>query len=984
MLSSRLYELNSAEAFRVLETAPEGLSSEEARARLSLYGSNVLREPPPAPAWRRFIRHITHLMAFLLWAAGALAFLGGHPLLGGVIWIVVVVNAGFSFWQEYRAERAVAALKQLLPVTTRLIRDGQEMKIPASGLVPGDILVLAEGDHIPADARVVEEYGLRVNQATLTGEAMPARKTSDASLREGLSELERPNLIFAGTSVISGTGRAIVFATGMLTQFGRIANLTQAVVDEPSPLQQSMERLTKVISLIALGLGALVFLDAVFDLGIPWLEAFILAIGIIVAAVPEGLRPTVTLSLAMAVQRLARRGVLVKKLAMMETLGTTSVICTDKSGTLTQNQMTVRQVWVAGQRFEVSGVGYEPAGEFSPSPRRTAVEADFSQVLSAGSLCNNARLTPPSPRDSRPQWTCLGDQTEAALRVLAIKGGVDEAALALNFPRIHELPFDARRKRMSTIHRHSPQPAPLHYGALRESGEIPKAQIPTSNPSTSLREAPLWGRTGSQSSTEVAFVKGAPKEVLQLCTHWLYRGEARPLEEATRAEIMAANDRYARNALRVLALARRELPPRSGEYTPQNVERDLTFLGLVAMMDPPRPEVSAAVKTCREAGIRLVMITGDYGLTAESLARRVGMLSGPTPRVLTGADVEEMEDVELQQALESDIIFARMAPEHKLRVVAAFQARGEVVAVTGDGVNDAPALRKADIGIAMGVTGTDVAKESADVILMNDNFAAIVNAIEEGRAVYDNLRKFITYIFASNVPEVLPFIVTALFHIPLALTVAQILAIDMGTDLLPALALGAERPEPNIMRRPPRRRDQPWLDYGLLARAFLWLGGIETVLCYAGFFIVYAAAGYGDWLHGSGFDRLPGYPPIPLAVPAGQVYTFATTVFHVGVVMAQVGNAFTCRTEKEKVHRLGWFSNRFLLFGIAIGVLLIMLINIVPPLATLFGQAPLPPVYWIGLSLYAPILYALDRIRKSVARHVARERKQVSPGGVIV
>jgi magnesium-transporting ATPase (P-type) len=943
MLSSRPYELNSTEVFRVLETAPEGLSSEEARARLSLYGPNVLREPPPAPAWRRFIRHITHLMAFLLWAAGALAFLGGHPLLGGVIWSVVVVNAGFSFWQEYRAERAVAALKQLLPVTTRLIRGGQEMKIPASGLVPGDILVLAEGDHIPADARVVEEYGLRLNQATLTGEAMPARKTSDASLREGLSELERPNLIFAGTSVVSGTGRAIVFATGMLTQFGRIANLTQAVVDEPSPLQQSMERLTKVISLIALGLGALVFLDAVFDLGIPWLEAFILAIGIIVAAVPEGLRPTVTLSLAMAVQRLARRGVLVKKLAMMETLGTTSVICTDKSGTLTQNQMMVRQVWVAGQKFEVSGVGYEPAGEFSPSPRGTTIEADFNQLLSAGLLCNNARLTPPSPE--RPQWTCLGDQTEAALRVLAIKGGVDEAALSHRFPRIHELPFDARRKRMSTIHKiQNPKPP---------------------NPK------------------ETAFVKGAPKEVLQLCTHWLYRGEARPLEEATRAEIMAANDRYARNALRVLALARRELPPRSGEYTPQNVERNLTFLGLVAMMDPPRPEVSAAVKTCREAGIRLVMITGDYGLTAESLARRVGMLSGPAPRVLTGAEVEEMADLELQQALEGDIIFARMAPEHKLRVVAAFQARGEVVAVTGDGVNDAPALRKADIGIAMGVTGTDVAKESADVILMNDNFAAIVNAIEEGRAVYDNLRKFITYIFASNVPEVLPFIVTALFHVPLALTVAQILAIDMGTDLLPALALGAERPEPSIMRRPPRRRDQPWLDYGLLARAFLWLGGIETVLCYTGFFIVYAAAGYGDWLRGSGFDKLPGYPTI-LAVPAGQVYMFATTVFHVGVVMAQVGNAFTCRTEKEKVHRLGWFSNRFLLVGIAIGVSLIMLINIVPPLAKLFGHAPLPPVYWIGLSFYAPILYALDRIRKSIARRVAREGRQVSPGGVIV
>ncbi|HLF01934.1 MAG TPA: cation-transporting P-type ATPase [Anaerolineales bacterium] len=928
MPSSKLYELNSTEAFRVLETAPEGLSSEEARPRLSLYGPNVLKEPPPAPVWRRFIRHITHLMALLLWMAGGLAFLSGHPLLGGVIWAVVVINAGFSFWQEYRAERAVSALKRVLPVTARLIRNGQEVKIPASDLVPGDILVLAEGDNIPADARVVEEYGLRVNQATLTGEAMPARKISDASLREGLSELERPNLIFAGTSVVSGTGRAIVFVTGMLTQIGRIANLTQTAVDEPSPLQRSMERLTKVISLIALGLGTLVFFDAVLDQGIPWLDAFVLAIGIIVAAVPEGLRPTVTLSLAMAVQRLARRGVLVKKLAMMETLGTTSVICTDKSGTLTQNQMTARHAWVAGQTLDVSGVGYEPKGEFSPSPRGTPIEASLSQLLIAASLCNNARLTPPSPE--RPQWTSLGDQTEAALRVLAIKGGVNEATLNGNFPRIHELPFDARRKRMSTFHRHA-------------------------------------GR-------EIAFIKGAPKEVLQLCTHILLCGEVRPLDKTMRADIVAANDGFAHNALRVLALACRELPPRVGAYTSQDVERDLTFLGLVAMMDPPRPEVATAVKTCREAGIRIVIITGDYGLTAESLARRVGIvqstLTGPALRILTGAEVEAMNETELQETLAGDNIFARMAPEHKLRVVAAFQARGEVVAVTGDGVNDAPALRKADIGIAMGVTGTDVAKEAADVILMDDNFAAIVNAIGEGRAVYDNLRKFITYIFASNVPEVLPFIITGLFRIPLALTVPQILAIDMGTDLLPALALGTEKPEPNIMRRPPRRRDQPWLDYGLLARAFLWLGGIETVLCYAGFFAIYAAAGHVDWINPSFLAGLPLADHWIALARQGNLYILATTVFHVGVVMAQVGNALTCRTETEKVHRLGWFSNRFLLFGIMIEVLLIVWINTFPPLGNLFGHVPLTLTYWLALSLYAPILYGLDRIRKSLARHL--------------
>ncbi|MGH2592771.1 MAG: cation-translocating P-type ATPase, partial [Anaerolineae bacterium] len=848
-----LHALRVSEVFGALETSPEGLTTEEAQTRLSLYGRNTLAEPAEAPLWRKLIGHTTHLMALLLWAAGWLALLGGRPVLGIVIWTVVLVNAGFSFWQEYRAERAVAALKHLLPAYARVIRAGAEVKILASDVVPGDVLVLAEGDNIPADARVVEEYGLRTNNAALTGEATPARKTADASVREGLTEVERPNLVFAGTSIVSGTGRAVVFASGMLTQFGRIVNLTQTVKEEPSLLQQGMARVTKIISLLAIGLGVIVFLVGELDVGLDSLDAFIFAVGIIVAAVPEGLLPTVTLSLAMAVQRLAQRGVLVKKLAVVETLGTASVVCTDKSGTLTQNQMTVREIWVSGQRLSVSGVGYEPKGDFSPSPAAASIQDDLDALLIAAALCNNSRLNPPSP--DRPQWTSLGDQTEAALRVVALKNKIDESAFNQAYPRIHELPFDARRKRMSTIHRNT--------------------------------------------RGEIAFVKGAPKEVLQLCSHILMHGEVRPLDNATRAEIVAANDDYARNALRVLALARRELPPRTGAYTPEGVEQGLTFLGLAAMMDPPRPEVAKAVKTCRQAGIRMVMITGDYGLTAESVARRVGMLTRRSPRLLTGAEVDALSDADLQAALDEEVICARMAPEHKLRLVAAFQARGEVVAVTGDGVNDAPALRKADIGIAMGVTGSDVAKEAADVILINDNFAAIVSAVEEGRAVYDNLRKFITYIFASNAPEIVPFIITALFQIPLALTVTQILAIDLGTDLLPALALGTEKPEPNVMRRLPRKRTQPLLDTGLVLRAFVWLGGIETALCYTGFFVVYSMSGYTNFLNLPRSDWLPYLDR--LAAPEGQLYVLATTVFHAGVVTAQIGNAFACRTEKARV-----------------------------------------------------------------------------------
>src|SRR3990170_893619 len=865
-----IYNLRAAEVFKALDTGPEGLTTGEAEARLALYESNVLSEQPKVSHWRRFFTFTAHPMALLLWAAGALAFLVSQPALGMVIWIIILTNAGFTFWREYRAEQAMLALQKLLPTYARLIRGGTETLVPASELVPGDLLVLAEGDNIPADARVVEEYGLRTNNANLTGEAVPARKTADASLREGISELERPNLVFAGTSVVSGTGRAIIYATGMLTQFGRIARLTQAVQEGPSLVQRELARISRIISLVALGIAGIVFVVGIFDVGLARFEAFLLALGILVAAVPEGLPATVTLSLAMAAQRLAQRGVLVKKLAILETLGTVSIVCTDKSGTLTQNQMTAREVWVARQRLIVSGVGYEPVGRFSPDPSGTPLESTLNALLIAAALCNNARLNPPTP--DRPQWTCLGDQTEAALRVAALKGEISEDNLAEIFPRIHELPFDARRKRMSTIHMVKDEER-----ADEDGGEIKAEGEGWMDDSLEFSFQPL-------SVQEVALVKGAPREVLQLCTHILIDAEERALDDGVRAEILAANDDYARNALRVLALARRKLPSRSGGYTTESVERDLTFLGLVA----------------------------------------------------------------------------------------AFQARGEVVAVTGDGVNDAPALRKADVAVAMGMIGTDVAKEAADVILTDDNFGDLVSAVEEGRAIFDNLRKFITYTFASNVPEILPFILTALSDIPLALTVIQILAIDLGTDLLPALALGTEKPEPYVMRNPPRRRAQPLVERRLLARAFLWLGGIEALLCYIGFFYVYHLSGQNEFLLPPVFDliKIPG-----LLDGVSEVHLLAITVFHAGVVMAQVGNAFACRTERERGRRLGWLSNRFLLWGILAEIVIILVLIYFPPLARTFNHVPLPPIFWVGLSLYAPVLYSLDWIRKSVVRKLESAKR---------
>jgi magnesium-transporting ATPase (P-type) len=572
--------------------------------------------------------------------------------------------------------------------------------------------------------------------------------------------------------------------------------------------------------------------------------------------------------------------------------------------------MTVRRLWVAGTRLDVSGVGYNPEGEIVPVGYRKqgVMPVDLEELCKAAMLCNNSRLTPPTAE--QPRWTCLGDQTEAALRVLAMKGGLEEQELTQAYPRVHELPFDARRKRMATIH--------------------------------------TW------QEGRLSYVKGAPREVLQLCTSIQKDGEIVALDEQTRAAILANNDDFARSALRVLALARRQLPERSGAYSPETVEQGLTFLGLAGMMDPPRPEVAQAMQVFRSAGIRMVMVTGDYGLTAESVARRVGMLSGPSPRILTGADLEGMSDQELQAVLDEEVIYSRMAPEHKLRLVEALQTHGEVVAVVGDGVNDTPALRKSDVGIAMGITGTDVAKEAADVILVEDNFGSVVDAIQEGRAVYDNLRKFITYILASNVPEVLPFILTDLLRLPLALTVVQILAIDMGTDLLPSLALGIEKPEPTVMRRPPRRRSRPLLDGKLLLRSMAWLGGIETLLCYTGFFLTYQMAGYSIIIGG----------PAAIAAAPRPVYLLATTVFFAGVVACQAGNVLACRSETNGTRRLGLFSNPYLLMGIVCEVVLIVITIYIPPVASKFDHLPLPLFYWVGLSLFAPTLYALEKGRK--------------------
>ena len=928
-MSTPIFSLRVPEVFDALETSTAGLINAEAEERLSLYGQNLLSQQKQEPVWEKLLRELIHPPALVLLIVGLVALLQHDSVLAFIIWSIILVNTGFSFWREYRAEQAIEKLREILPSYAHVIREGTENYIPSSNIVPGDVLVLAEGDNIAADARVIEEYGLRANNATLTGEAIPSRKSADPSLRPGISELERPNLIFAGTSIASGTGRAVVTATGMSTQFGRIAHLTQTIPEEPTPFQKELNHLSKFTAWIAAGIGTIVAVVGYFSLEFPPKEIILLALGIVIAVIPEGLVATLTLSLAAAVQRLAQRGVLTKKLSTVEKLGQVSVICTDKSGTLTQNQMTVRDIWVAGHRVKVTGIGYEPIGNFLPEPTGQAWEKDLLSLLEVASCCNNARINAPSLE--HPGWTSLGDQTEAAMKVASMKEGITEEAVNRILPRIHEIPFDARRKRMTTIHR--------------------------------------------EVNCEIAFVKGAPREILQLCTKILVNGNVIPLTSQLRTEIMSVNDQYARSALRVLALARRDLPPRTGTYTAESVEQDLTFLGLMAMMDPPRPQVEKAIKTCGEANIRIVMITGDYGLTAESLARRVGMLTTKNSIILTGAELDELSDVALQELLDKEVLFARMAPEHKLRLVSAFQERGEVVAVTGDGVNDAPAMRKADVGVAMGIIGTDVAKEAADIILTEDDFGAITAAIEEGRGVYDNIRKFITYIFSSNIPELMPFIVKANFPlIPLALSVRQILAIDLGTDMFPALALGMEKPEPDVMKRSPRPRNQPLLDRGLLWRAF-WLGMIEATMCFAGFLSVFIFSGHVQRIGLAFLAPLASLVDFHLTIPFGNALLLASTVYHAGVVTSQVGNVLACRSDRSRSSSIGWLSNKYLWISILLEVAGILALIYVPFLARIFNHVALPAWMWIGLSLNALVIYSIEWIRKAIMRRTRNVRK---------
>ncbi len=920
--SDDLAFLTPGEVFDRVDSKPQGLTSAEAAKRQEKYGKNQIETKEGEPIWLKFIKNFVSTMAILLWFGGAVAFFSGTPQLGIAIWLVNVINGLFSFFQESKASKATDALKKMLPTYSRVIRDGTEQQINAVDLVPGDIMLVEEGDKISADARLLEMTDLQVNQSALTGESNPVRKSPDQIVDHDLSRFELKNMIFAGTTVSSGNGKAVVSAIAMQTEFGKIADLTQGMKEEKSTLEKELDKLTKQISFIAIGIGLAFFAGALFFVQQPFAQAFIFSLGMIVAFIPEGLLPTVTLSLAMAVQRMAKEHALMKSLNSVETLGSTSVICSDKTGTLTQNEMTVNHVWLPGGEYLVNGQGYSPDGDVTLNGKTVTFRdsSDLELTLSGATLCSNARILPPD--DKHPRYTVLGDPTEACLGVAAEKAKIDIKQLLQDNPRLRELPFDSNRKRMTTVN--------------------------------SLQR-PIDG------NKRIAFVKGAPKETSELCTTIRENGKIRPLTDDDRQKIMAANDQYARNGLRVLAVAYRPLdhddsiPKSMTKYTPEIIEKDMVFLGLVVMADPPRVEVAAAVEKCYEANIRIIMITGDYGLTAESIAKRIGIVRGDHPRVVTGFELGKMSDDDLKTALKDEIIFARVAPEQKYRVVTNLQEMGKVVAVTGDGVNDAPALKKADIGVAMGITGTDVAKEAADMILTDDNFASIVHAVEEGRAVFDNIRKFLTYIFNSNMAEAVPsaFFLFSRGLIALPLTVMQILSIDLGTDMLPALGLGTELPEPGIMQRPPRKHGESLLTRGIVVKAFFWYGALEAILAMIAYF-------YANWNH-TGFMG-------PLA-SSGMIYKQATTMTLGAIIFSQIGNALNGRTNRESVFKVGLFKNKLVNIGIIFEICLFAVLSYTPFLQGLFHTAPLAPTDWIFLICCPFIIVGIEEARKAWLRH---------------
>ncbi|HEX5308998.1 MAG TPA: cation-transporting P-type ATPase [Solirubrobacteraceae bacterium] len=895
---------------RDLRSSRDGLTTREAQRRLVQYGPNELsrRGGPRWPA--EIARQLTHPLALLLWVAAALSFAVGSETVAIAVLLVIVLNAAFAFMQELQAEKAVEALAAYMPQHATVLRDRAPRVIEATSLVPGDIVVLAEGDRIPADMRLLSG-ALEVDLSTLTGESVPALRS--AELQDShVPRLAARDLVFSGTSATGGEARAVVFATGMHTEIGRIAALSERVKEQPSPLERQVRRVAWLIAAIAIGMAIAFVPLAILVTGLSVKESVVFAVGLLAGNVPEGLLPVITLALAVAVSLLARRGALVKRLSAVETLGSTDVICTDKTGTLTENRMRPVAAWsLAGE----TTFDHDTHAADNPVALRA-----LAQVAAQ---CNDARL------DIEGQ--AVGDPTEIAILLAARALEADVAASSRERQRRHRYSFDPQLKLMSTLD-------------TDKDGE--------------------WLHT-----------KGAPESVLPRCTSVIdEHGNTGRLREETRAQITRQVESYAHQGLRVLALAHRPLRLAGQQaITREQAERELCFLGLIAMLDPPRAEVANAVARCHAAGIRIIVITGDHPLTAAAIARQVG-IGAERAKVVLAERFDHSDEREIEQLLAdgSEIVFARASPEAKLQIAEALRTQGHVVAMTGDGVNDAPALRRADIGVAMGRSGTDVAREAATMILTDDNFATIVTAVEAGRRVYDNVRKFIIYIFTHATPEVAAFLLFALAGgaIPLPLPVLLLLAFDVGTETLPSLALGRDPAEPGIMRRPPRPRQEGVIRPPMLARAWLFLGVLIALLSLGCFFIVLTQSG---WHSGD---------PTGAGSPFHHAYLQATTMMFLAMIAGQIGTAFAVRTQRASLGQMGFFSNPYLLLAILAELVLAAIIVYAPPLQDLLATAGPPPKYLLLLLPCPVIVWGADELRRRLLAHRHRApagRKTTSP-----
>ncbi len=854
--------------FESLQSTPRGLSADEAARRLIDYGPNELHAARRVSPWALLFAQFKNVLIIILLVATALSFFLGHELEAIAIAVIVLFAVLLGFVQEFRAERAIEALRQMAAPTASVIRDGAEGEIPARDLVPGDLVLLTAGDKVPADVRLVEAINLQVEEAALTGESVPVDKRTTPLGDHELAVGDRKNMAYSGTTVTYGRGRAVVVATGMSTEFGKIARMLEGVETGKTPLQENLDKVGRKLAQAAFVVVAFIVALGLFR-GQPFVEMFIFGVALAVAVVPEALPAVVTISLAIGVKRMVRRNALVRRLSAVETLGSTSVICSDKTGTLTKDEMTVRQIFVAGQMLEVSGAGYEPLGLFSQNSSTVEPSEPLLLLLRAATLASDARIARDVAED---RWRVKGDPTEGALIVAAGKAGLNKEDLESLYPRTGEIPFTSETKRMTTLH--------------------------------------------SSPAGVIAYSKGAPETVLDSCTRrWAEGGEAE-LYGAGKAEILDVAQEMASEALRVLAVAYKR------DAALEDAERGMTFLGLLGMIDPPRQEARESVERCEQAGIKAVMITGDHPLTARAVAQELGLLK--TGRLVTGPELQIMEDEEFRRGVEEIEVYARVSPAHKLRVVTALQEKGHVVAMTGDGVNDAPALKKADIGIAMGITGTDVTKEASAMMLTDDNFASIVAAVEEGRGIYSNIKKYLMYLLSSNVGEIGLMAGASLAGLPLPLSAVQLLYVNLATDGLPALALAVDPPEADLMRRPPRDPRT-----GIFTRPVVTLmlaGGLWSTVVNLGLFV---------W-----------------ALHSGRSIREAMSMAFVSLVLIQFFKAYNFRSDRHSVLHEP-FANKWLNLAIVWELLMLGLILYVPVLQKAFGTFGLPLIDWLIIIVMA-------------------------------